>query len=325
MFMAPAGSDRPIVVAGEALVDLVLTSDGDLRGHPGGGPYNVARTIARLAQPVVYLGRISADPLGDLLRRRLESDGVDLSAVVATDSLTTLAMAQVDGDGVARYRFYDRETSASGLTVDEARAVLPARIDSFYVGTLGLVLEPLATTLETVVEDLDDRTLVALDPNCRPSTITDAAAYRGRLVRLLSRADVLKVSEEDLGWLAPGAEPVAAARKLLVGANAIALVTLGRAGACVVTHRETFAVPAPAVRVVDTIGAGDAFMGAFLARWRAGGLGREGLERLDAVVDAVEFACRVAALTCARPGADAPDLRELEQDLRPAELAAFRD
>jgi fructokinase len=320
--MTSTGSDRPIVVAGEALIDLVLTGDGDLRGHPGGGPYNVARTIARLSQPVVYLGRLSADPLGHLLRRRLERDGVNLSAVVATDSLTTLAMAQIDGDGVASYRFYDRETSASGLTVDEARDVLPARIDTFYVGTLGLVFEPLATTLETLVGDVDSGTLVALDPNCRPSTIADAAAYRSRLARLLSRVDVLKVSEEDLAWLAPGAEPVAAARELLVGANAIALVTLGGAGACVVTHRETFAVSAPAVRVVDTIGAGDAFMGAFLARWRAGGLGRKGLERLDAVVDAVEFGCCVAALTCARPGADAPELRELEQETRPAPLAA---
>jgi quinol monooxygenase YgiN len=93
----------------------------------------------------------------------------------------------------------------------------------------------------------------------------------------------------------------------------VALVTLGGAGACVVTRRDALAVPAPAVRVVDTIGAGDAFMGAFLARWRASGLGRPGLAHLDEVADAVGFACRVAALTCARPGADAPDLRELEQ------------
>ncbi len=230
--------DRPIVVTGEALVDLVVASDGDLRGHPGGGPYNVARTIARLAQRVVYLGRISRDPLGDRLRQQLACDGVDLSAAVATDALTTLAMAQVDSAGVARYRFYERETSASGLTVEEARAALPARIGTLYLGTLGLVLEPLATTLETIVSDVDDDTLVALDPNCRPATIADPAAYRARLARLLSRADVVKVSEEDLGWLAPGIEPVDAARRLLVDDDAIALVTLGRAGACVVTRRD---------------------------------------------------------------------------------------
>ena len=183
-----------------------------------------------------------------------------------------------------------------------------------WLGTLGLVLEPLATTLETVLGDLDDETLVALDPNCRPATIVDPAAYRSRLARLLSRADVIKVSEEDLAWLAPGMEPVGAARGLLVGADAIALVTLGGAGACVVTRRDAIEVSAPAVRVVDTIGAGDAFMGAFLARWRASGLGRHGLAHLDEVRDAVSFACRVAALTCARRGANTPDLRELGGD-----------
>jgi fructokinase len=320
----PVNEDRPIVVTGEALIDLVLTSDGDLRGHPGGGPYNVARTIARLAQPVVYLGRISRDPLGDRLRRQLACDGVDLSGVVATEALTTLAMAQVDRAGVARYRFYARETSAPGLTVEEARAALPRRVDTFYLGTLGLVLEPLATTLETVLSDVDDGTLVALDPNCRPATIADAAGYRGRLARLLSRADVIKVSEEDLAWLVPGVAPVGAARGLLVGTEAIALVTLGGAGACVLTRRDALAVRAPAVRVVDTIGAGDAFMGAFLARWRARGLGREGLTHLDEVADAVGFACQVAALTCTRPGADAPDLRELEEDDRKAADATSR-
>ena len=308
--------DRPIVVTGEALVDLVVASDGDLRGHPGGGPYNVARTIARLAQRVLYLGRISRDPLGERLRQQLARDGVDLSAAVATDALTTLAMAQVDSAGVARYRFYERETSASGLTIEEARAALPARIGTLYLGTLGLVLEPLATTLETIVSDVDDDTLVALDPNCRPATIADPAAYRARLARLLSRADVVKVSEEDLAWLAPGIEPVDAARRLLVDDDTIALVTLGRAGACVVTRRDALAVTAPAVRVVDTIGAGDAFMGGFLARWRADGLGRQDLTRLDTVADAAAFACRVAALTCTRPGAEAPELQELEEDDR---------
>jgi fructokinase len=307
-----AGDDRPIVVTGEALIDLVLSPDGELSGHPGGGPYNVARTIARLDQPVVYLGRISSDPLGDRLRRELEADGVGLDAVVATDELTTLALAQVDSAGVARYRFYDAETSAAGLTLQEATAALPQRIGAFYVGTLGLVLEPLATTLEGVVASLDDETLLALDPNCRPSTIDDADAYRGRLRRLLARADVIKASEEDLAWLSPTDNPVTAARALLADGHAVVLVTLGAAGALVVTAQDVVEVAAAAVDVVDTIGAGDAFMGAFLANWHARGLGREGLAQLDAVAKTVGFACRVAGLTCSRAGAEPPRLGELE-------------
>ena len=230
--------DRPIVVTGEALVDLVVASDGDLRGHPGGGPYNVARTIARLAQRVLYLGRISRDPLGDRLRRQLACDGVDLSAAVATDALTTLAMAQVDSAGVARYRFYERETSARGLTVEEARAALPARIGTLYLGTLGLVLG-------TARDDARDHCQRRRRRHARRprSELPAGNDRRSRGVprpvgRLLSRADVVKVSEEDLGWLGPGIEPVEAARRLLVDDDTIALVTLGRAGACVVTRRD---------------------------------------------------------------------------------------
>ena len=308
-----------MVVTGEALIDLVVTPDGGLSGHPGGGPYNVARTIARLGQPVVYLGRISSDPLGARLRGELEADGVGLGAIVATDALTTLALAQVDGAGVARYRFYDVGTSAVGLTLEEATAALPERISGFYVGTLGLVWEPLAATLEALVARLDDETLVALDPNCRPTTIDDAAAYRGRLRRLLARTDVIKASEEDLAWLAPAEDPVTAARELLAGGQTVALVTLGAAGALVVTASEVVEVRAPATEVVDTIGAGDAFMGSFLANWHARGLGRGGLAQLDQVAEAVGFACRVAAVTCSRAGADPPRLADLE--LEPTAIA----
>jgi fructokinase len=302
---------RPVVVTGEALVDLVLRHDGSLSGHPGGGPYNVARTIARLDQPVLYMGRISNDGFGERLREELEADGVGMDAIVSTDAPTTLAVAELDAAGSARYRFYDIGTSAPGLTLEEATAALPPRSSVFYLGTLGLVFEPLATTLEALVAGMHEDTLVALDPNCRPSIIDDAAAYRGRLARLVGRTDVMKASIDDLAWIDPGAEPVAAARRMLVADHAVALVTLGGRGALVVTAADAIEVHAPAVDVVDTIGAGDAFMGAFLASWRARGLGRRDLARLDDVADAAAFACRVAAITCSRAGARPPRRSEL--------------
>jgi fructokinase len=302
---------RAVVVTGEALVDLVLARDGGLEGHPGGGPYNVARTIGRLGQPVSYLGRVSTDGFGRRLLDELEADGVALDAVIATDRPTTLALAELDADGAAHYHFYEQGTSAPGLTVQEAAAALPDGVGTFYLGTLGLVFEPMAATLETLVAQLGDATLVAMDPNCRPTIIDDPSAFRGRLERLLPRTDVVKASEDDLAWLDPGAEPVAAARALLAQDHAIALVTLGGAGALVVTRDEAIEVPSPAVEVVDTIGAGDSFMGAFLAHWRSRGLGRADLVRVDEVVAGASFACRVAAITCGRAGADPPRLAEL--------------
>jgi fructokinase len=303
--------DGAVVVTGEALIDLVLARDGSLDGHPGGGPYNVARTIGRLDQPVRYLGRVSTDGFGRRLRLELEADGVNLESVIATDAPTTLALAELDPAGAAQYHFYDRGTSAPGLTLEAASAAFPANVGTFYLGTLGLVFEPMATTLEALVARIGDDTLVALDPNCRPNMIEDAAAFRGRLARLLARADVLKASEEDLAWIQPEAEPVTAARKLLGHDRAVALITLGGDGALAVAGEETIEVRAPRIDVVDTIGAGDSFMGAFLAHWRSRGLGRSDLHRLDELEQAAAFACRVAAITCSRAGANPPRLAEL--------------
>jgi len=303
--------DGTVVVTGEALIDLVLARDGSLDGHPGGGPYNVARTIGRLGQHVAYLGRVSTDGFGKRLLVELEADGVGLESIVATDAPTTLALAELDAAGAAQYRFYGDGTSAPGLTLEAASAAFPEHVATFYLGTLGLVFEPLATTLEALVARMGDDTLVALDPNCRPTMIDDPAAFRGRLARLLARTDVVKASEEDLAWIDPGTDPITAARSLLARDDAIALVTLGGDGALAITAEETLEVGAPKVDVVDTIGAGDAFMGAFLARWRARGLGRSDLQRLAEVERAVTFACRVAAITCSRAGADPPRLAEL--------------
>jgi fructokinase len=299
------------VVTGEALIDLVLAADGSLVGHPGGGPYNVARTLGRLEEPVAYLGRISTDGFGRRLRDELEADGVQLDAVVATDDPTTLALAELDDTGAATYHFYEAGTSAPGLTAVEAAAALPGAVGTFYLGTLGLVFEPMATTLEGLLGRMGPETLVALDPNCRPTMIDDPAAFRGRLTRLLARTDVLKASEDDLAWLEPDGDPVSTARELIGGEGAVALVTLGGAGAVAVTATESCAVSAPRVEVVDTIGAGDAFMGAFLAYWRRRGLGRADLRRLDELARAASFACRVAAITCSRAGADPPRWDEL--------------
>jgi fructokinase len=300
-----------VLVGGEALFDLVLGEDGSLRAHAGGGPFNVARTLGRLGQPVAYLGRLSTDRFGTSLGRLLAEDGVDLSPVVGTDDPTTLALAELDADGSAVYRFYERGTSVPGLTVDAALAALPPSVSMLHVGTLGLVLEPAASALEAVVEALAGRALVAVDPNVRPGVISDPAAYRARLARIVARSDVVKVSEDDLAWLAPEQGGLEAARAMLGAGPAAVLLTRGSAGAVALTAAGDVDVPAPRVEVVDTIGAGDAFGGGFLAWWRERGLGRDDLDDTALVAEAAGFAALVAARTCARAGASPPRRDEL--------------
>jgi fructokinase len=305
--------DGVILVGGEALFDVISGDGEDLKAHPGGGPFNAARTIARLAQPVAYLGRLSTDQFGVRLERILLDDGVSLQSVVRTEEPTTLALAELgEGGSVSRYRFYAQGTSASGLTSEAALVALPERVDTVFVGTLGLVLEPMASALEAVVDRLSGTgTLIAVDPNCRPDVIRDAAAYRRRLKWVLARTHLLKVSEEDVHFLDPDRDPVKATRALLVDGPAVGILTRGGDGAVVVTPDREVVVTPPKVEVVDTIGAGDAFAGGFLAWWHERGLGAEALPDLDTVVEATTFACLVAARTCERPGASPPYRDEL--------------
>ena len=307
--MAGAGL---IVVAGEALVDLVPAPGETLAAHPGGGPFNTARALGRLGRPVAYLGRVSTDRFGARLAGLLAADGVRLDAHVRTADPTTLALVELDEHGTARYRFYTDGTAAAGLTETEALAALPADAGYLHIGTLGIVLEPVAAALEALARELHGRALVMLDPNVRPSILADPASYRARLGRLLARADVVKVSEEDLDWLAPGVPPRDAARALLDQGPAVVLLTLGGDGAVALTAGRATDVAAPAVDVVDTIGAGDAFSGGWLAWWSEQGLGRAELGDVARVEAATRFACRVAARTCERAGATPPHRAELE-------------
>jgi fructokinase len=302
-----------VLVAGEALYDIVV-GDGDaLHAHPGGGPFNTARTIARLEQPVAYLGRISTDRFGRTLERMLASDRVRLDSVVHTDDPTTLAIAEMDSTGGgAEYRFYQRGTSAPGLTPEAALAALPDDVGILHVGSLGLTLEPIATAVEAVVQSLAQRSMVAVDPNCRPAAIDDPAGYRERLRRVLRLSHLVKLSEDDLAWLEPRRPPVDAARALLELGPAVVLLTRGARGAVIVTGEGEIAVPAPPAKVVDTIGAGDAFGGGFLAWWRSHGHGHGALADRDLVIEATRFAALVAARTCERAGASPPRLGELE-------------
>jgi len=301
-----------ILVAGEALVDLVLGGTEEVGAHLGGGPFNCARTLGRLEQPVAYLGRISSDRFGERLRERLADDGVGLEAVVATDDPTTLALAEVDEAGAATYRFYVEGTSAPGLTVEDALGVLPAEVEMLHAGTLGLVFEPTAAAIEAVAERVARSALVMIDLNCRPAAIDDPEGYRARLRRLLPLCHVVKASDADLEWLDAGRSDVEAARALLERGPTVVLLTRGDRGAAVVAARAETDVAAPRVEVADTIGAGDAFGGGFLAWWRREGLSAADLGRADRVVEATRFACLVAARTCERPGASPPRLAELE-------------
>ena len=302
---------RMIVVGGEALIDLVVHADGRMAAIPGGGPFNTARTIGRLGLRVSFVGGLSTDRFGQRLVARLGDDGVDASLAVRTDDPTTLAVAELDSAGVASYRFYLAGTSADALGPDDLPDLAGSIVTAIHVGTLGLVIEPLADAMEALVAQAADDAVVMLDPNCRPTATADRDAYLARVDRLLLRSDVVKVSTEDLAFLRPDLDPAAAVERLLDAGPRVVLWTDGGAGARIVTGRGTTMVAAPRVAVVDTVGAGDAFGGGFLAAWVGSGRGRAELDGDEALLAATTHAVRVASFTCTRAGAEPPTTAEL--------------
>ncbi|HTG42049.1 MAG TPA: PfkB family carbohydrate kinase, partial [Methylomirabilota bacterium] len=166
-------------------------------------------------------------------------------------------------------------------------------------------------TIESLVAAARDDVLVVADPNCRPSAIVDAVGYRARLGRILGRVDIVKVSVDDLAWLDPLAGPLAAAEGLMDLGPAAVLITDGPRPVRLLTLSRVTEIAVPAVRVVDTVGAGDAFGAGFLAAWTADGRGRADLADERALVAATQFAIEVGALTTTRAGAEPPTLAEL--------------
>lgn len=302
-----------IVVGGEALVDLVIDPDGAVVAKLGGGPFNTARAIGRLGSDVSFLGALSRDRFGSLLHSELVADGVDDALVQFTGLPTTLASAELDGHGAANYHFYLAETAAPNLHV----LPLPANVSILHIGTLGLVLEPMASSLEAIVHGIGQEVLVLLDPNCRPRITPDRVDYLARLDRMLRRADVIKVSTDDLDFIAPN-DHAAGVQMMLGSGAAVVLHTDGGRGVHVHTAGGEVEVPVPSVVVADTIGAGDAFGGAFAAWWQQAGLGRGDLADGDAVRAAVAASVEVAALSCTRVGAQPPRRAELGDRWSPA-------
>ena len=188
-----------VLVCGEALVDLVPTADGLLAPKLGGGPFNVAVTLGRLGSNVGFLSRLSTDPFGEQLIRRLAESGVDTELVQRGPEPTTLALTSIDDAGSAQYTFY-ADGTADRLVVDPGE--LPDTVSALSFGTLSLLYEPGATVYEKLLRRSHAAgRVVMLDPNVRPAAITDPSAYRARFDGWLPHIDVLKVSEDDMQWL----------------------------------------------------------------------------------------------------------------------------
>ncbi len=287
-----------IICTGEALVDMVPAP------RPGGGPMNTAIATARLGVPTAFLGRVSTDPLGDLIWRHLSDSGIDLSLTQRGDEPTCLAI--VDGDPPV-FTFQGDGTADTRIEPPDMRAVGPGP-HILHGGTLGLFRRPAATVLADVVAEHDG--LVSLDPNVRPQIIGSAGRpdWMTWFRRWLANTGVLRASDADLDWIFPDQTPEQIAPHLFDSGVRAFIVTTSD-GATVHTPSGSATTLAQHVDVVDTIGAGDSFCGGFLVCLHEAGVRtNDELDdiTLDGWVDILDFACRVATATVQKVGADPP-------------------
>jgi fructokinase len=300
-----------ILVAGEALVDLVV-ADGAVTPSPGGSPYNTARALGRLGASVGFLGHISRDHFGSILTDVLADSGVSLEYTTRGTEPSALAVAYRSADGEAEYSFYLGGTTFAAL--GQSFRVPGPDVRALCVGSIALALEPSASALEALAGRERGKRIVVLDPNVRAAAIADHTGYRKRFERCCRAAHIVKLSASDASWLFPGMDQEEVVPRLRDLGPELVVLTLGAEGAIAGTDRAAGRVRSQRIKVVDTIGAGDAFgAGLLVGLEERGALDRGNLaDLMDSDLEYVlRFASAAAALTCARSGAETPTLAEV--------------
>lgn len=294
------------VVIGEALVDIVHPQEAPPSESPGGSPLNVAITLARLGVPTQLVTALGDDGRADLIEEHLAASGVDLAAGARRLAATSTALARLGDDGSARYEF-----AIDWNPLPAARIVA----EVVHAGSIALFRAPGSHTVHDALRRASQRSLVSIDPNVRPALLAPQPETRRVFEDIVSVAHVVKLSDEDAGWLYPGRTAGQVLAHLLACGPSLAALTRGQEGALLATKSETVQIPAPRVEVVDTIGAGDAFMGGLLHQLLERGVAtdlRTGDELWpEELAEIGAFAARVAAMTVSSRGADPPRLADL--------------
>lgn len=294
------------------MIDLLPDGEGQWCSVVGGSPCNVARGLGRLGVETTFVGAISTDSFGDEIVAELIASGVEVARVSRLARPTTVGFVALAEDG-AQYAFYASGAADRHFRAEDPGSLL-ARAEAVHFGSNSLFFGAAADEFAALMATAADTRLVSFDPNVRPRLVSNWRRLRVRYRELAQQADVVKLSDEDLGYLAPGSAPEREAEELLAAGASLVVVTAGAAGATAYTASQKVSRPAYRVEVADTIGAGDGFMAGLLAALAdTGHLEPGALDKLgvDDLGEALGLAARVAATVCTRRGAVMPRRSEL--------------
>jgi fructokinase len=305
-----------ILCCGEALIDMLPRKGADgadlYQPFNGGSVFNTAIALARLGTPTGFFAGISSDFFGDGLIEGLKDAGVSTRYVRRKDLHTTLALVKLT-EGHARYSFID-EGSAGRMLEKRDIPKVPKSIAALHFGSISLIPEPSGGTYEALLKKAAKSHVISIDPNIRPTVIKDKKKHLARLKRLMAKADIVKISDEDVAYMTGKGDFPKFARACLKGGAKIVAVTRGAEGVEVFTRKHSLSLPAPKVKVADTVGAGDTFTAGFLTYLhRNGQLTKKAMGNIEAtqLMHAAEFAMKCAAVTVSRPGANPPWANEV--------------
>ena len=290
-------------VVGEALIDLVPMPSGAVEAIVGGGPANTAKALAGLGLETSFVGGISSDEFGALIKEELRESGVDLSLVKFSNLPTATAKVLLDSVGKANYEFKLDGSATFAFSRDWLPAGEPEVI---HIGTLATIVEPGASELLEWIQGLSAP--IVFDPNVRVSVLSDVGRYRELVERWMKISSVVKVSEEDIALLYGDLDFISVAREWISNGVELVVITRGVNGLVGITSESVVEVAGVPVGVVDTIGAGDTVGAIVVEAIIEQGLADLESERLTLVL---ERAAKAAAITCSRSGAKPPSRDEL--------------
>ncbi|AGC44855.1 fructokinase [Myxococcus stipitatus DSM 14675] len=307
-------SPLDVVCFGETLVDF-LPSEQGLRVRdvpawqpcPGGSPANVSVGLARLGMRSAMLGVVGADEFGHFLRERLAKEGVDVSHLRQTaDARTGLVFISLDARGERSFTFFRTRSAEFLLSNADVDPGFLHRAKAVHCGSNSLQRdEAQAATVAMLGLAREADRIVSCDPNLRLHAWEDPTQLEGLLARMLPLCTVVKLSEEEIGFVTGTESPEEALTKLSAMGVRLPVVTLGARGALFLWRGERIHVPAPQVRVVDTTGAGDGFVAGLLhglVSWYGGARALESATR-EELVALTTFACHVGSRVVEKPGA----------------------